>query len=916
MGERPFGTVTFLFTDIEGSTRLWQEGELSMRKAVARHDQVLGEVIADHGGVVFATMGDGLAAAFQSASAAVSCAVEAQRRLDREPWATVRPLTVRIGLNTGEAELRNGDYFGTAVNRTARLVGVGHGGQILCSSATAELADSEMALVDLGEHRLRDLDRPMHVFQVGEGSFPPLRSLSAFPGNLAIQLTSFVGRQEELGALARALDGSRLVTLTGTGGVGKSRLAVEAAAQLVTSFPEGVWLCELAAAVDRESMLQVIGAALGYVPGPGVDPEEGITRFVGSQHLLALLDNCEHLLDPVAALAETISERCPNAVILATSRQALEVPGERVIRVRSLPVPDPGASLDHLADFDAARLFLDRAEATGADLTLDAADGPAIAEICRRLDGIPLAIELAAARVIALGPGEIAAHLDERFRLLTGGRRAVGERHHTLRATIDWSYALLGERDQTVFKLLGVFPSSFDASAAQAVAAAGGVEPWDVLDALTSLVAKSMLNADRSMAGPTRYQMLESLRHFARERLDADGGSDEARRCHARHFAAAATEISAGLRGPDEIFWGRRLDADLDNFRAAVTWALDSAVEQDGEMAMVILGELFLGSSPLGRRNVFVGVADQAVQRARGSASPYKSLVTAGAGVEAYARGDFPRARELSDEAIKGVRLSRQPGFVLAHRFAFIDASSLEPELGSALEILDEVGAEAWDYAQVHVVAAVMAALFGNMTLARTEAALAVESSRRIGNPSVLGIALYGFALASWQSDLKAAVSALEEHISIAGGRSAVPGVGLRTDYSRARSLALLAQLRARRGDGAAALEALRDGLESARLNSDRPATAVCLARGAVIMAALGEGETAGVFLGSLSNRVVARRGGVSPNEIPDYDEFVTSLRSQLGEDLYKAATARGAEMTYEQASAFALGAIEGLRSN
>jgi hypothetical protein len=262
------------------------------------------------------------------------------------------------------------------------------------------------------------------------------------------------------------------------------------------------------------------------------------------------------------------------------------------------------------------------------------------------------------------------------------------------------------------------------------------------------------------------------------------------------------------------------------------------------------------------------------------------------------------------------VRLSPQPGFVLSHRFAFIDASTFEAELSAALQILDEVGADPWDYAQVHVIAAVMAAVFGNLTLAGQEAALAVEFSRRIGNPSVLGIALYGSALASWQSDPIAAVTALEEHISIAGGRSAAPGVGLRTDYILARSLALLAQLRARRGDRAAALESLRKDLESARLNGDRPATAVCLARGAVIMPALGERETAAAFLGSLTSSVVARRGGVSPSEIPDYDEFVTTLRSKLGEDLYKAATARGAAMTYEQASAFALAAIEGLRPN
>jgi predicted ATPase len=283
-----------------------------------------------------------------------------------------------------------------------------------------------------------------------------------------------VGRQEELAAVTKAIEVSRLVTLTGTGGVGKTRLAVQAAANLVLGFPDGVWLCELAAAVDAESARQVVAAALDYVAAPGADLESAITRFVGLRRMLFVLDNCEHLLDPAAGVAETILERCPNVVIVATSREALEVRGERVIRVRSLSVPRPGATLDQLASSDAARLFLDRAEATGVDLSVGPADSPAIAEICRRLDGIPLAIELAAARVIALGPAEIAAHLDERFRLLTGGRRAPVERHHTLRAAIDWSYALLSQRDQTVFNCLGVFPASFDAAAAQSVSAAGG----------------------------------------------------------------------------------------------------------------------------------------------------------------------------------------------------------------------------------------------------------------------------------------------------------------------------------------------------------------------------------------------------------------------------------------------------------
>jgi predicted ATPase/class 3 adenylate cyclase len=906
MGARS-GTVTFLFTDIEGSTRLWQEDEAAMRQAVARHDLVLRGAVADHGGVVFSTMGDGLAAAFQTASAAVSCATQAQELLATEPWETAWPLRVRMGLHTGEAQLRDGDYFGTAVNRAARLMAVGHGGQVICSSATADLADMEIALVDLGEHRLRDLDRPMHVFQIGDGSFPLLRSLSVFPGNLPTQLTSFVGRQKELASVAKALEAFRLVTLTGTGGVGKTRLAVLAAANLVTAFPDGVWLCELAGAADPDSMLEVVAAALAYLPAPGADLKPGIAKFVGSRRMLLILDNCEHLLDPAADLAETVLDRCPNLVILATSREALEIRGERVIRLRSLPVPHAEATLEYLADFDAARLFLDRAEATGALLALGPGDGPTIAEICRRLDGIPLAIELAAARVVALGPGEIAAHLDERFRLLTGGRRAAVERHHTLRATIDWSYTLLSERDQAVYKRLGVFPASFDTSAAQAVAAAGEVEAWDVLDALTSLVAKSMLNADRDAAGATRYQMLESLRHYARERLDTAGLADETRRCHARHFAAAVAEIGSGLRGPDVSLWRQRVDAELENFRAAVKWALDSAVEEDGELAMVILGELTAGVST-SVINMFAGVTEQAVERAGRSPSPFASLVMAGAALNAYYGADFPRARELSRLAMQQVRTSLHPGPVLATRIAFTDPSSLATELTGALQTLDEIGADSRNYAQVHGIAALMAGLFGNITLAQQEATVAVGMSRRIGHPPLLGTALSGLAMASWQSDPGAAQAALEEAIQISRAMG--------YDTGLPRSLALLAQLRARGDDRPAALEALREGLEIAHTHDDVTAIAVCLTRGAVTMVALGEHETAAIFLGAVTNGVLARRSGVSPNEIPDYNNFVATLRTQLGEDLHTAATARGAAMSYEQASAFALAAIAALRQN
>jgi hypothetical protein len=559
--------------------------------------------------------------------------------------------------------------------------------------------------------------------------------------------------------------------------------------------------------------------------------------------------------------------------------------------------------LDNLAGFDAARLFLDRAETTGADLSLGVADGPAIAEICRRLDGIPLAIELAAARVIALGPGEIAARLDERFRLLTGGRRAVVERHHTLRTTIDWSYALLSERDRSLFNHLGVFPASFDASAAQALAAAGGVEAWDVLDALTSLVAKSMLNADRSASGPTRYQMLESLRHYARERLDAAGVADETRRCHARHYAAtAAAEIGAGLRGPDEVLWRRRFEADLDNLRAAVAWALDSAVEDDTELAMVILGQ-FRGFFRI--NTPFEGVAERAVEEARRSSSRYAGLVLAGAAMNAYSRGDFRRGRELSREAQQGVRVSPHPGVVLTATLVFGSPSRLAAELSAALRILDEVGADLWEYAFLHGAAAGMAAALGNVDLARQEAPVALGMGRRVGNPSLVAGGLYALGLALWQSDPTAAQAALEEHVQITRATG--------NNYALARVQALLAQLQARGGNPAAAVEPLRESLQGAHINDDRPAMAACLARGAVVMAALGQLETAAVFLGAVADGVFARLTVLPSNEIPDHNDFAATVRSGLGDDRYRAATARGAAMTYEQISGYALAAVERL---
>ncbi|HXY95127.1 MAG TPA: adenylate/guanylate cyclase domain-containing protein, partial [Acidimicrobiia bacterium] len=548
-------TVTFLFTDLEGSTRLWEEHPGAMRDALARHDEILREAITSHGGHVVKTTGDGAHAAFTSAGDAVGAAVAAQLALGAEDWSAVDGLRVRMGVHTGPAEARDGDYYGTAVNRAARLMSAAHGGQVLVSLATEEhLRDSgsdAVELVELGEVRLRDLSRPERVYQVTvpglEAEFPPLRSLDAFPSNLPVQTSSFVGRDDEVRAVAEALEGSRMVTLTGVGGVGKTRLGVQVAAEVLPAFPDGAWLCELAAASDDEAMAQVVAAALGALAGADADINERIVEYLRNKQALVVLDNCEHLLGAVARLADAILRRCPGVSLVATSREGLGVEGERVWPLRSLALPDPSRLGMEAEESEALRLFAERAAAASPDFELDATTITAVADICRRLDGIPLAIELAAARTVSMTPSQISTRLDERFRLLTGGRRTAVERHQTLRAAVDWSFSLLDQRTQTVFNGLGVFAGSFDDEAAEAVATGEGIEEWDVVDALGELVAKSMVVAERDRLR-NRYQLLETMRAYARERLEESGEADAWRRRHAAHYATFADLASPALR--------------------------------------------------------------------------------------------------------------------------------------------------------------------------------------------------------------------------------------------------------------------------------------------------------------------------------------------------------------------------------
>ena len=565
--ELPTGTVTFLFTDLEGSTRLWEEHPEAMEPSLARHDAILRDAVVAHDGYVVKMRGDGAHAAFANATNAVHAARDAQRALVAEDWGSAGELRVRMGIHTGPAQARDGDYYGSAVNRAARLMSAAHGGQIVVSLATEELArdalSDEVELVDLGEHLLRDLSRPERIFEVRApdlaSGFPGLQTLDAYPTNLPLQLSSFVGRESELAAIAEAMRQSRLVTITGVGGVGKTRLAVQIAAELLPDFPDGAWLFELAGVSDADGVAQLVASTLGVREHAEVGLESSIAEFLRRRTALLVLDNCEHVLDAAARLAAKVLQTCPDVYVVATSREGLAVEGERVWPLRSLPIPSADEPPEMIAASDAVQLFVERAVMARPGFTLDGTNASAVADICRRLDGIPLAIELAAARVSAMRPNEIAARVDERFRLLTGGRRTAVERHQTLRAAVDWSYALLDENEQRVFARLGVFAGGFDAAAAEEVVAGDGIEAWDVVDAVASLVDKSMLVDEEPIVDTTRYGMLETLRQYAIEQLAASDDVDAWRRRHAAHFGGVAETIGEGLLGPDELQWQQRL---------------------------------------------------------------------------------------------------------------------------------------------------------------------------------------------------------------------------------------------------------------------------------------------------------------------------------------------------------------------
>jgi predicted ATPase/class 3 adenylate cyclase/Tfp pilus assembly protein PilF len=734
----PQGTLTFLFTDVEGSTRLWEGHPETMRAALARHDALLHRSLEAHGGFIFKTVGDQFCAAFAAAPDAMAAALAAQRLLQAQEWRDLGALPVRMALHTGTAEERGGDYFGPALNRIARLLEAGHGGRILLSQATVELVRDQLPegadLRDLGLHRLRDLTRPEQIFQlVAPGlpaSFPPLRSLEAFRHNLPAQLTSFIGREREIEEVKRLLAGSRLLTLTGAGGCGKTRLALQVAADRVEAYRDGVWFVPLAALTDPALVPQTMATALGVREDPGRRLTATLEEYLRGREALLLMDNCEHLLTAAAELTEELLQACPRLQILATSREGLGLLGEQTYRIPPLSLPTAGReSPETLMEYEAVQLFAERARLSQPAFTVTEGNAAAVAEVCRRLDGIPLAIELAAARLKALPVEQIAARLEDRFRLLTGGSRTALPRQQTLRALIDWSYDLLSGPERAVLRRLSVFAGGWTLEAAEAIVAGDEIEVQEVLDLLRQLVERSLVVYE-SREGMDRYRLLETIRQYARDRLLEAAECEAVGARHRDWFVALTERAEPRLRyGAEQAAWLDRLEREHDNLRAALEWC--QATEGGEEAGLRLVGAL----TDFWRKRGHLSEGWQCIANAL-AAGRTASVVARGkalAGAMLIARVQYEHGARFDDArealAAEGLALGRETGdrWLMAHSLLGMgwaawywgDSGQTEALYEEGLALAREVG-DKWLIALLLQNLGMVIAVRGDDELART----------------------------------------------------------------------------------------------------------------------------------------------------------------------------------------------------
>jgi predicted ATPase/class 3 adenylate cyclase len=904
-------TLTFLFTDVEGSTLLWEKNAKAMSEALVLHDEILRTVIETHNGRVFKTVGDAFYAAFVTAPRALSAALEAQRRLHQVEWEGTGPLRVRMALHTGEAEERAGDYFGPSLNRVARLLSAGHGGQILMSLTTEELVRDELpegaGLRDLGERRLKDLFRPERIFQVTASGLPtefaPLLTLDARPNNLPAQPTPLVGRQREVAQVCERLRNPdlRLLTLTGPGGTGKTRLGLQAAAELVDEFENGTFFVPLASITDPTLVARTIARALSLTETGDQKPEEHLEDYLRDRQTLLLLDNFEQVLGAAPLVTDLLSS-APDLKVLTTSRIPLALYGEHEFPVPPLEVPDPKRpqSLEQVTQYEAVRLFIERARAAKPAFKITTDNAPAVAEICTRLDGLPLAIELAAARIKLLPPQAILDRLGDRLRLLTGGARNLPERQRTLRGAIEWSYELLAAEERTLFARLAVFSGGSTLEAIEKVCDPGGDLSVDALEIASSLLDKSLLRREEGAEGEPRFVMLETIHEYARERLDKSREAGEIKRLHAEYFLALAEQGESKLRGPEEAKWLERLEIEHDNMREALSRALDG---EEAELGLRLTGALWQfwwvrGYYDEGRRWLETALAKD------GRASVARAKALEALGWLADDQGDIDRAVAAAEE-----------GLSLSAGAEIIDAAPFLRILGSATSIQGDHDRAAQLY----------------------EESLAL--SRRAGNTRGVALSLLQVAnVTSERGDYEAAKGLYEEGLALSRKledtallTSYLISLGyeslLQGDPERGATLneeaAVLLKERGHKGKLQYALDNLgwaalvsgnrqkakslhEESLELSRELGDKLIAAESL-EGLACSAARGEEVRAARLFGAAEALREAVGYRQAPREGALREPFLDAARSGLGEARWEAMWAEGRVMTFEDAIAYAL---------
>jgi predicted ATPase/class 3 adenylate cyclase len=907
----PSGTVTLAFTDIEGSTSLLQTLGDRYPAVLADHHRLIREAFAKHGALERGSAGDGLYFVFQAAGSAVQAAVDGQLAVSAWPWPDGAHVRDRMGLHTGEPVQATEGYVGLDVHRAARICAAGHGGQILVSQTTHDLVAGQlqppMGLIDLGTHRLRSLDGPaQRLYQVTgpglESRFPPPRTSEAPRNNLRLEVTSFIGREREIGLAAGILEHASLLTLTGPGGVGKTRLGLRLARTVLDQFDDGVWVVECGALSDPAIVLTTVAGALGLTEQTGRPLTATIVEHLRGKRLLLVLDDCDPVLSACAELADALVRTCPHVRIVVTSREALGVPGESIMPIASLATPRTDVELapGELEEIDACRLFVERARAVQPGFGLTRENASAVVQLCRRLDGVPLAIELAAARVRTLPVEQIAARLDDRFRLLTGGSRAVVARHQTLRATIDWSFDLLTDPEKAVLRRLSVFAGGAPLEAAESVCEGDPVESFEVLDLLGRLIEKSLVFTDPASA-EARFRLLETVREYARTRLVEAGEAETALRRHRDWYLAMVEEASAVFfQGPEPIEWLARLDREHDDLRAAMGWCLDQPGEGHAGLRMAaglwryweIRGYLAEGRRWLERM----------MEAVRGERSNLRANALTGAGNLAFMQGDFAAASSFHEASLA---LHRQIGDQQSVAYAANNLANAALQLGDhararrlyeeTLEITRELGdRRGMIFGAINL--ATVATSEGDVATAHELQDEILVSIRGLGDRWIEAFALDSFGSAAGRAgDHQEAATLLGEALTI------LEGIGDRRGV--ARVLAHLGQIALADGDAAGARELFGRSLAIRQGLGDMPGLATAMENLAGSVAPDAPEAAARLDAAAESLRE-AIRAKLPPQAAADHDQVMAGLAERLGKDRFEAARREGRQMTPNEALA------------